>query len=390
MPSVAWQSLTAVAIFFGSLALCALGYLAFAASGPWLSAPPTLEWQARELTGARGSTRLAQGALVVAAPDASRTVVISLNTSFRARDYPVIAWDAAGIPGNLEATLLWYSDINSSRVFKRPLTIEVGRVAPAAVDQDPGWLGHIGGLALVLQGDFSQPIVVRGVAARPMSVAQVLTDTVGQWLAFEPWTGSSINGITGGSDAQDLPLPLMLALAAGLAGLIYSGLMWWWVRATGPVLGIGISVIVIAAWIAIDARWQWNLLRQARSTQVQYGGKSWSERHLAAEDGPLFSFIAKVREKLPAPPARIFMAADSPYYRYRGAYHLYPYNVYYDPASTAIPAPGLVRPDDYLVVYQRRGVQYDADQKRLRWDGNAPVAADLLLAETGAALFRIR
>ncbi|HZI84573.1 MAG TPA: hypothetical protein VFF44_11720, partial [Casimicrobiaceae bacterium] len=121
-----------------------------------------------------------------------------------------------------------------------------------------------------------------------------------------------------------------------------------------------------------------------------YGGKTWEQRHLAAEDGALFAFIDRVRNKLPPPPARIFMAADVPYLRARGAYHLYPYNVYYDPASTAIPPPGEVRKGDYLVVYQRRGVQYDTAEQRLRWDAYAPVSADLLITAPGAALFQIR
>ena len=372
------------------MVVCLLGYLLLAAPGRWLDAPPSLEWKARELTAARGTAQIASGRLVVTAPDATRTAVVSLNTSFRARDYPVITWDAGGVPDKVEATLLWYSDINSARVFKRPLTVEAGRLLPVAVAQDPGWLGHIGGLALVLQGDFTEPIVVRSVAARPMSAAQVLTDRVREWFTFEPWSGSSINGLTGGADAQDLPLPVLLAAAAALAALLYAGLARWKFRASGSAIAFGAAVIFIIAWIIIDARWQWNLVRQARATQAQYGGKSWEERHLAAEDGPLFAFIAKVRDALPPPPLRVFMAADAPYFRDRGAYHLYPYNVYYDPVSPAIPPPGEVRAGDYLVVYQRRGVQYDAAQQKLRWDGNPPVSAELLLVDTGAALFRIR
>src|SRR5947199_6560952 len=104
--STAWQATAAGACFVASLVACLLGYLAFAAPGRWLNAPPSLEWKARELTTTRGSGQVASGRLVVAAPDAARTVVISLNTSFRARDYPVVAWDASGIPDKLEATLL--------------------------------------------------------------------------------------------------------------------------------------------------------------------------------------------------------------------------------------------------------------------------------------------
>ena len=55
-----------------------------------------------------------------------------------------------------------------------------------------------------------------------------------------------------------------------------------------------------------------------------------------------------------------------------------------------MPAPNSLRPGDYLVVYQRRGVQFDSAQQKLRWDGGEPVSAELLLAEGGGAAFRIR
>ncbi len=104
----------------------------------------------------------------------------------------------------------------------------------------------------------------------------------------------------------------------------------------------------------------------------------------------MFAFIEKVRAKLPAPPARVFMVADEHYFRDRGAYHLYPYNVYFDPWTNSMPPSSAVRPGDYLVVYQRRGVEYDPSRQRLHWEGSASIDAELLLVDAGAALFRTR
>ena len=171
--SPAGRRIAVITVFGAGAAVCLLGYLAFAAPGRWLDAPPSLQWRARELAVARGSGQLAPEGLVISAPDATRTVVISLNTSFRARDYPVIEWDAAGVPDNVEATMLWYSDIDASRVFRHSLIVEGGRVAPVALVQDRGWIGRIGGLALVLQGGFAEPIVVPGAAAKPRRGAHV-------------------------------------------------------------------------------------------------------------------------------------------------------------------------------------------------------------------------
>jgi len=63
--------------------------------------------------------------------------------------------------------------------------------------------------------------------------------------------------------------------------------------------------------------------------------------------------------------------------------------VFFDPWRNTLPPSSAVRPGDFMVVYQRRGVQYDASQQRLRWDGGTPVAAELVLSDAGAAMFRI-
>jgi hypothetical protein len=379
-----------VALFLGCAAACLYMYLAFAASGPWRGGAPSLHWTARDFAVKRGTAQLASEGLVVSAPDATRTVVIALDAELRARDYPVIAWETSGVPSGLRATLLWYSDVDSTRLFQRSLAPKDGHLAPVDLTRERGWLGRIGGLALVLQGEFAEPIIVRGASAKSTSPPQVLGDRVREWLAFEPWNGASVNTLAGGAAAQDLPLPALLATVAGLAALLYAGLAKLRPEAFGPVLGTGVASFFVLAWLASDARWQWNLVRQVEATHAQYAGKSWSERHLAAEDGPLFAFIENVRGKLPAQPARIFMAADAHYFRDRGAYHLYPNNVYFDPWSDTMPPPSAMRSGDYVAVYLRRGVEYDTAQQRLQWDRLQPVDADLVLSEPGAALFRVR
>ena len=160
-----------------------------------------------------------------------------------------------------------------------------------------------------------------------------------------------------------------------------------WVGGWRPVI---IGAMFLGAWIALDARWMWNLARQVNVTAKLYAGKSWHERHLAADDREVFAFIEKVRAQLPPPPARIFVVADEHYFRDRSAYHLYPYNVFFDPWRNTMPPASAVRPGDFMVVYQRRGVQYDAAEQRLRWEGGTPIRAELLFADAGAAMFRIR
>ena len=379
-----------IALFLAGVTACLFLYLTLAATGSWRNGAPSHQWSAREFTVKRGIAQLTPEGLVITAPDATRTVIIALDTELRARDYPLIAWEASNIPGSVQAMLLWYSDVDSTRVFQRNFVQEGGHLAPIFLAQERGWLGRIRGLALVLHGDFSEPIVVRSATAKTLSPPQVLGDRVREWLAFEPWNGASINNLSGGADVQELPLPAFLAAAAALAALAYAGLARLKPVVFGPVLGAGVASMFVIAWLALDARWQWNLAHQVFSTYAQYAGKSWRERHLAAEDAQVFAFIEKVRAKLPGSPARVFMAAGAHYFRDRGAYHLYPNNVYFDPWADTMPAPSSVRSGDYIVVYLRQGVQYETGTQQLRWDNLQPVAADLVLSDPGAALFRVR
>jgi hypothetical protein len=385
----AGREIARAAMFFGaSLLLCLVAYVALTVPGTWFPGAAPMAWTARDLTLPRGSGGGDGDALVVTALDASGLALVALNANIRASEYPTIAWTATGVAEQSDVRLLWRSDYDASRVNSVPLAMASGRLLPVSLAGNPNWLGHITGLALAIRGPLPQPLRVSGVVAKPMGAVEIIRDRVHEWLAFESWSGSSINTVTGGADVQELPLPLLLVTALLLAVTL------WYVgarrRAGIAALPWVLGALFVIAWTVLDLRWTLNLMRQVDVTAAAYAGKDWRERHLAAEDGPLFAFIEKVRAKLPASPARVIVVADADYFRGRGAYHLYPHNVYFDPRQNTLPAPSTLRSGDYLVVYQRRGVQYDASQQRLRWDGGEPVAAELLVSGPGAAAFRIR
>jgi hypothetical protein len=391
--SPARRAWVAFAVFCCATALCLVGYLSLTAHGRWIGGATPKRWSAADLSVPRGTARLGKDGLTLLAADATDTVVISLDTAFRSADYPVIAWRAVNVPDDVRAALAWYSDYKASRMSTRALVVEGGQIAPVDLGSDPDWIGNIRGLALVLQGHITQPVFVRGVIAKSMTPREILTDRAREWLAFEPWNGASINTVVGGADVQELPLPALLATIAMLGSLIYAVLSRWAPAAVGTFRPEVVGYVFLAAWLLLDARWQWNLARQVALTYNRYEGKSWQERHFAAEDGELFAFIERVREQLPPVSeqrTRVFMVADANYFRDRGAYHLYPYNVYFDPWQDTMPPASALRPGDYLVVYRRAGVQYEPAERQLRWNGGGPLGADLLFADAGAALFRIR
>jgi hypothetical protein len=55
-----------------------------------------------------------------------------------------------------------------------------------------------------------------------------------------------------------------------------------------------------------------------------------------------------------------------------------------------LPTSERLKPGDWMLVYQRRNVQFDPTAGKLRWDGGTPISAQLKLRGEGAALFLIQ
>jgi hypothetical protein len=381
-----WAGLVFVLAFIVCLAV----YLAIAVPQSWFPSSSPITWSARDLALVRGSGERIADELVIASPDASGVTLITLAVNLRSTDYAAIAWIGNDFPDQVDARLLWRTDHAPGRLNTKPLHIEAGRPLPVIMTSQPEWVGRITGLALAVQGPLPKPMHIRGVVAKPMGAREVVGDRLHEWLAFEGWTGTSINTISGGDEVQDLPLALLLgyviALAAAACVLIR--------RFRPDVLGLSPAVIVgaffLTGWLLLDARWASNLWRQERVTAKQYAGKDWRARHLAVEDGPLFAFIERSLSVLPAAPVRIFIVSDADYFRGRAAYHLYPHSPFFEPRSNQLQPASRMRPGDWLLVYQRRGIQYDPVRQTLKWNGDQTINAELKLSGPGAALFLIR
>ena len=376
-------------VFAASLVACLAAYVAVATPGRWFSSAPDISYSAKALTLARGAGTLDSNELVLTRAAEDGNTIVSIATDFAAADHAQVAWIVSGIAPNVSAALLWYTDVEPSRVNRRSLPVDAGSLAPLDLQHGTHWIGRIKGLALALHGALGTPVRVRGVVARPADAFETLGDRFREWTTFRPWSGTSINTVPGGADAQPLPLPLLLAAAIAVSAVVLFAIARHRFAAPATATAAAVIAITLAAWLVLDARWAVSLLRQVRDTAEQFAGKDWRERHLAATDGALFAFIDKARKILPAGPARVFIVSDADYLRARAAYHLYPYNAWYVPLANELPPVNRLHPGDWIVVYQRRGVEYDAALHRLRWGGGATIPAELRLLDHGGALFEV-
>ena len=379
----------AALILIAVLLASTLGYLVVAVPGAWFPRAVLQAFAAQDLTLARGAGGMVGDKLIVSAPDANGITLVTLTTSLRSSDYPGIAWIVANLPEDADVRLLWRSDFQPNKLNSIPIQVEAGHTLPIVVANDPAWIGRVTGVALAIHGPLSQPVLIGGVVAKPMGVLETASDRWHEWFAFEPWNGASINTIKGGTDNQDIPLPAALAVLVGVSALAAFAVRRWRPDAFTVAMPAILAGFFLAGWLALDARWTWNLLRQERATAAQYAGKDLADKHLANEDGALFAFVQKALAVMPRTPVKIFIAADADYFRGRAAYHLYPHSVYFDPRSNKLPAAAQFQPGDWLLVYRQRGIEFDKAKGKIRWDGNQTVDAELKLLEPGAALFLI-
>ena len=381
--------MVAGSIFVVVLLACALLYLAFVVPKQWFPHEAPRTWSATDLAVSRGSGRLVNNELFVTPSDASGVAIVAVTSDFRSSEYATITWSVDDLPENTDVRLLWTNDVRPDKVNSAPIEVRFGHTLPVVVADDAAWLGRIKGLAIAIRVPAAQRVRFRGVTASPAGAFNIVEDRFRDWFAFEGWNGASINTIVGGTDNQPVRLPIAIAVLVALSTVAFAALRHLRpARFTIPI-GTAAAVFFLAGWFLLDVRWASNLVRQERSTAALFHGKDMRERHLASDDAQLYAFIEKARAVMPSTPTRIIVVADADYFRGRAAYHLYPHNAYFDPRGNAMPPASTLRPGDWLLVFQRKGIQYDRSQGKLRWDGDQTVNAELKLLDSGNALFLI-
>jgi hypothetical protein len=99
----------------------------------------------------------------------------------------------------------------------------------------------------------------------------------------------------------------------------------------------------------------------------------------------------ELRARLPAPPVRIFFVSDNATLRTRGAYFLYPHNVFFQWSERMrFPSYDAVRAGDHVLLLFHDGLRYLPAEKRLAWpDGRSKAVRELFFAPGGPALLQV-
>lgn len=377
-PRGKWQ-VTAL-LFAFSLLILFFASLQYHWPGIWWNGASALTWKGEALTLTKGRGSRIQNELRIDGLDQPGIALVTLSPSaFRAEDYPNVRWSVSSTMPDTKMEFLWRTSENPNRVFARELEWIENSAAPLHMASDANWRGQVMELMLVVHAPLNAPLTIKAVKVEPP-----LGIVWREWFGAEPWLGTSINFVGGNEFRQWLaPLPF-IAMSLGLSMLGYGVLVWRKILAHDIRM---VWVLVFLAWFTLDMRWQLDLLQKLGLTQQRYAGKSWQEKHLAADDGRLFDLMQQVRAKLPPTHARVFLLADDEYLRVRGAYHLYPFNVL--AGRDLLPAENF-KPGDFIVILGKDEVEFDASRQLLKWGAGQELSTELLLLVTNNVLLKVR
>ncbi len=353
----------------------------------WSAGASTLAWPASQFGLAGGQGAIRDGAWIVDRGDANGAFILALPAAqINASDYAAIDVEVRGLPDGHSIAVFWRSRLGGGRTFTRPAQTIAPGVARAYVRRDPNWNGPINGIGVIIAGAPPGAAVtsVRGIGASPLATA---ADMIRSWFAVEPWNNQSINVRVLGGQYQSMPFTLVMGLTTLLAIAA-----WLWLARRRPAASraLGVAAIAAGAWLTMDLRWLANFGRVEADTVASLGGLPLRERKLAAPDGPLFAFIERAQGYIGQQPGRVFFSSDDAWLRVRGGYHLLPQHVLAIPGHRFMYPAARYRPGDWLCLYARAGVRYDAATRTVRIDDGDPINVQPVLVDGRGALYRVR
>lgn len=283
--------------------------------------PDDVEWQM--LTG-RGARHGENWAIVETGRRGYSRLGIGLPWPESAQDFKRIEVRFAGGLANRPAGLGWSSSTTISPRQMVPLEMGAGNVGIVETSWFVPSEGEIAFLAIEIFGMTEDPILiesVRLVPERPDFVA-LQERLVSEWLAFPPWAQRNTNYTT--ASLQPVMISPVVAVVSWL--LLASLLAWMLGKFSAQAFWVALLVASCAGWLALDLRWQVDLLNKSIGSMETFGEEAWEERRAAQVDGELFEFIEELKNRLGPDNRRVFALGFGEYWRLRARYHALPWS----------------------------------------------------------------
>ncbi|WP_231363259.1 MULTISPECIES: hypothetical protein [unclassified Thioalkalivibrio] len=168
-----------------------------------------------------------------------------------------------------------------------------------ALEDVADWLDELGLLGLGLEGSQVEGTRLESIVLREANPGfrQVLSDLFRSWGRAMPFSQSTINVIPSSGEPTLVPPTLAAALWLLVALLLLSG---YRLLRHQPFSITGALVIALFAWLALDLRWQVDLVREHRATWEAFQGVPAEQRSFPALGGEdLLELTTRARADFP-------------------------------------------------------------------------------------------
>ena len=357
-------------------------YLFWAASDGVFAGTAPLEFKPDDAVVIRGESRQ-RGSLWAPTADADGVLIIRLtDRTIDTALFPTLHIAALADTPPIAARLLWRQAEGARTTFAKTIAWRSSGHERIALAGDSQWGGQVAGLALAFKLQPKAGVLFRSATLQPDTGLSVLSQIAGEWLDLEPWGQYSVNYLYGGAPNPRLPMVPAVFVVAAIAFLIYRLLAKR--RGFAPSLAVGV-IFAIGAWVAVDARWQYNLLSNLYLTAEKYAGKSIDEKHRAAEDGNIYRVAETIRRGLPAGVTKVTLVsdlADSELFLEKLRYYLLPLWLQSKPDP--------LDPQAVLAVVESAGSVIDPASGTLRLDNGRTLNVVTLVDDPMVRLVRMR
>jgi hypothetical protein len=160
-------------------------------------------------------------------------------------------------------------------------------------------------------------------------------------------------------------------------------------RSKAQVYVLVLPMLFLIAWLTLDMVWQGKLLQQLFETRAQFSGKTMTEKLQSGGDGELYEFIEDAHSLIDSANARVYVGSASEYQGMRGAYYLYPLNVFWQRHTQGLPGVEYLSRGDYLVILQPSELQFDKQKSILSLPDGSPLQVEALLKRPRGRLFKL-
>ena len=347
-------------------------------------------WSADSIRVDSGAGTVTTAGLELELGESGRAVLAFPIPPLDSDKYPSLHLGFANKPVNANLLVLWRTVATGEEVHVYRAPVDSRKSQWLATREMSGWTGSITSLGLVILGQPGERITLTDFAVFPMSLLQQQKTLAADWTKFTAWKHNSINAHPGVSSTASSIYPVPVAIAILALGLIFYRLL---LLVLGPTASFDwrvVAGIFLTCWISLDLLWQEKLLTQLGQTYGTFYGKDTREQLAIGPDAELVGFVTAVNQQLAPQDARIFVSSASDYLGMRGAYYLYPSNVYWKRGGGELPDLKYLHSGDYVVVIEPTDTRFDSLTQNLSIPENRSLGVEPLLSHPMGKLFRVK